>query len=371
MKTILSAIGDYLAGAVRGWNRFWFTPSDPATLAVIRICTGAMLFYTHLVWSFDLEAFFGPDGWLPRELLRHGQNWTMWGMKEYHFDTLWSYFWYIKSPTVLWIAHIGALVVFLLLTLGLFSRVMSVLAYLIAVSYVHRVVPGAFFGLDKINCMLAMYLMLGPCGACFSLDRWLKRQKADDDELPPPKRSVGANVALRMIQLHMCVIYLFAGLGKLQGVTWWDGSAVWESVANLEYQSLDMTWLAHWPRLITLMTHVTVFWELFYIVLVWHRAWRPAVLASAVVVHGGIALAMGMITFGLIMLVGNAAFLSPRFVRAALAKFGIRSTAPQSRSERREPGGDRNDRGGQRRDQDRGAPDNGGDQPRGGKSHRR
>ncbi len=111
-------------------------------------------------------------------------------MEEHQFETLWSYFWYIDSPVTLWIVHILALVVFLLLTLGLFSRTMSVLAYLIAVSYVHRVVPGAFFGLDKINIMLAMYLILGPCGACYSLDRWWKKRRAKERARTSPIDSV-------------------------------------------------------------------------------------------------------------------------------------------------------------------------------------
>ena len=46
-------VGDYfreLFGATRdGWNRFWFTPTDPATLGLIRILAGSMLFYTHLI----------------------------------------------------------------------------------------------------------------------------------------------------------------------------------------------------------------------------------------------------------------------------------------------------------------------------------
>ena len=53
--------------------------------------------------------------------------------------------------------------------------------------------------------------------------------------------------------------------------------------------------------------------------MVWHKAWRPVVLLSAVVVHGGIALVLGMMTFGLAMLIGNMAFLSPQFVRAVIA----------------------------------------------------
>ena len=121
-----------------------------------------------------------------------------------------------------------------------------------------------------------------------------------------------------MIQLHMCIIYLFGGLGKLQGWAWWDGSALWMALANMEYQSFDMTWLARFPRFLGLITHLTVFWEIFYIVLVWHRQWRPLILLSAVVVHGGIAVSMGMITFGLAMLIGNMAFLSPELVRGML-----------------------------------------------------
>ena len=63
------------------------------------------------------------------------------------------------------------------------------------------------------------------------------------------------------------------------------------------------------------MTHVTVFWELTYCALVWPRLTRPWVLLMAVFVHGGIVLFLGMPTFGLVMLIGNLAFVSPKTVR--------------------------------------------------------
>jgi hypothetical protein len=89
---------------------------------------------------------------------------------------------------------------------------------------------------------------------------------------------------------------------------------------NLEYQSLDMTWMADWPRLMNLMTHVTIFWELGYWALVWPRLARPVVLLLAIPLHMGIAICLGMMTFGLIMLVGNLAFVSPALVRAVLTR---------------------------------------------------
>ncbi|NOY29102.1 MAG: HTTM domain-containing protein, partial [Planctomycetes bacterium] len=202
----------YIAETWQAWNRFWFTPTDPATLCFIRILAGAMLLYTHLVWSLDLQAFVGQDGWLPVEFLRNLQG---------HQWSVWSVFFWIEPPWLLWSVHIFALCVFSCLMLGLFTRTTAVLAFLLAVSYAHRVSPGAFFGLDKINCMLALYLMLGPCGARYSLDRIRRLRRGNASPAMP---STSANIAIRLIQLHLCVIYLFSGLAKLLGENWQAGS---------------------------------------------------------------------------------------------------------------------------------------------------
>lgn len=300
---VFSATRDYVGEAWQAWNRFWFTPTDPAVLSLIRLFAGAMLFYTHLVWSFDLQSFIGQEGWLPVDFMREIQG---------HQWSVWSIFFWIKPVWLLWCVHILAVLVFFCLMLGLFSRTTAVLGFLFAVSYAHRVSPGSFFGLDKINCMLALYLMLGPCGARYSLDRIRQLRRGDTSPALP---STSANLAIRLIQVHLCIIYLFSGLAKMLGENWQAGTAVWWSVANLEYQSIDMTWLANWPVLVALATHATVFWELFYCCLVWNRFTRPLVLWMAVFVHGGIALFMGMITFGLAMLIGNLSFLSPATVR--------------------------------------------------------
>jgi hypothetical protein len=295
----------WFADVLAGWNRFWFEPTDPATLGLIRICAGAMLLYTHLVWSLDLTSFFGAHAWLSPEALNLLQKETY----------SWSYLWWLDSPAKLWAAHLAALVVFALLTVGLFSRVVSILAFFIALAYVNRA-QGALFGLDQINVMLAMYLAVGPSGAAFSLDRWLQSRKAGGPLAV--ETSWTANLAIRLIQIHMCVIYLFAGTAKLTGPAWWDGTALWMALGNHEYQSLDMTWMADWPRLINLMTHVTIFWEIFYSALIWPRLTRPVMLLLAVPLHLGIAICLGMVTFGLVMLFGNLAFVSPSLIRACL-----------------------------------------------------
>lgn len=298
----------YFAELWQAWNRFWFTPTDPATLSLIRVLAGSMLFYTHLVWSLDLQAFIGLQGWLPVEFLRENIHQSQW--------SVWSVFFWIEQTWLLWCVHIFALVVFFCLMIGWFSRTAATLGFLFAVSYAHRVSPGAFFGLDKANCMLALYLMLGPCGARYSLDSLLRRRRGDVNPVQP---STSANVAIRLLQLQLCIMYLFTALAKMEGETWRAGTAIWWAYAIPEYQSINMTWLAKFetlgPIVIALATYVTVFWELFYCCLVWNRFARPIVIWLAVFIHGGIALTMGMITFGLAMIYANFAFLNPATVR--------------------------------------------------------
>lgn len=318
MNAMTKSIVGWFREVIDAWDRFWFTPAQPHTLAMIRIFGGAMMFYTHLVWSLDLMSFVGPNSWVTTDLSRRLHEGTY----------AWSYLWYVDSPALIWALHIAGLVVFAALTVGLFSRVSSVLAFIITVSYCHRL-QGALFGLDQVNAMLALYLMIGPCGAVYSVDHWLQRRRSGEHR---PLATRSGNIAVRLIQLHMCIMYLFAGVSKMRGETWWDGSALWFAVANLEYQSMDLTWMVRWPVLISALTHATVFWETFYPVLIWPRLTRPVFLLMAVLVHGGIALSLGMITFGLAMLIGNFAFIPPHLVEAATARLSARGKQKRAES---------------------------------------
>ena len=173
--------------------------------------------------------------------------------------------------------------------------------------------------------------MLAPSGSVYSVDAWLRRKFSDKLAsrpklqwlFPPPTPSVSANVATRLLQIHLCIIYLFGGLAKARGESWWDGTAVWFAVGNLEYQSVDMTWLANYPRIFSALSHTTMFWEIFYCALIWPKVTRPIVLAIAIGIHGGIALFMGMATFGLMMIAANVIFVPPEWLLA-----WRKSTAP-------------------------------------------
>jgi Vitamin K-dependent gamma-carboxylase len=322
MQGPLKFVGRYFLETAQSisadWNKFWYTPAKPALLGMIRIMTGLMLLYTHAVWGLALRDFFSSTGWLSPALMR-----------RIHENQFVYSFWYLVPDGWIWPAYAASMVIFALFTVGLFTRVTSVLSFVAAVSYANRVSPG-LFGLDQINLVLTLYLAIGPSGAAFSVDRWLEQRRSGSPA--PAAPSAGANLAIRLIQVHMCVIYFFAGISKLQGPSWWDGEAMWRAFANLEYQSLDMTWLAWHPWVVNAMSHASVMWEISFCVLIWQKRFRPLVLALAVVLHVGIGACLGMWTFGLIMLVGCASFLpNDLFQHATVHPLRPRQRAADSR----------------------------------------
>ncbi len=286
------------------WDRFWFSARDPQTLGLMRILVGGMLVYTHLVWGSNLQAFFGSQGWNSPDVLAVVQD----------GQVVPSFWWYVPDAFLLPV-HCVCIAVLGLFWLGVATRITSVMSFVITVSYCYRA-HMANFGLDQINAILCLYLCIGPSGATLSVDRlfrvWHAKRKATISQKPfhvpivPP--SASANLAIRLIQIHFCVLYTYAGLSKLQGPAWWSGEAVWMAFANLEYQSFDMTWVAWYPWISDLMTHTTIIWEVSFAALVWVRPVRPIVLGMGFLMHAGIGGMMGMWTFGLIMIFGHIAF---------------------------------------------------------------
>lgn len=295
------------------WVAFWFTAVDPAPLGLIRILVGGMVVYSHFVWGFDLAAFLGPDGWNSAEAISefHARQWN-------------SSFWWHVPVASMQSVHQWCIGILVLFWLGCFTRMTSILAFVIHVSYCQRAWMSNF-GLDQVAGVLLLYLMIGPSGATYSVDsfcgriwrRWRSPDSRPADLSVRPSSSAG--LSLRLIQVHYCVIYFFAATGKLQGEAWWDGAALWRAIANAEYQSIDLTWLAWCPELLDLATHVVILWELSFAYLIWVRPLRPFMLVIGVLMHLGIGAFLGMWTFGLIMIFGYVAFLQPATVRTIVA----------------------------------------------------
>jgi len=261
----------------------------------------------------------------------------------------WSLWFHVTDPTTMMVIHILIILVTFLFTIGFCTRITSVLTWITSLWYIHRN-PIALFGVDTMMVILLLYLMIGPSGAALSVDRliarwWSKAKPAvlnrwraligrpslpEDAFLPAyyspsPIPTVSANFAIRMLQVHLCIIYLASGLTKLQGSAWWNGTAVWGTFANFEFapMAFEINHIQIYNEFLRMLggyqlfldvflTSATIFtlvFEIGYAFLIWRPSTRWVFLVSAIILHGGIGLLMGLKTFALMMLVMNMSFL--------------------------------------------------------------
>lgn len=387
--------GESFANAAAGWRSFWFAPADPLILCVQRIATGLVLIYVVAVSTPLLPSLYAPDalvdqetanlfrretpnrlpiddwerpeGSLPpptadeaekekqgflrpelvpkmvrpeREPKRNPETdpyYLRWGIGPqfvYEEGTAqFSPYFHLKDPRWMMLVHGLGMLVAILFTVGFCTRVTSVLAWVYALSLIHRALFAAF-GMDSMLAISLFYLMLSPCGARLSVDRLLQRLRRVRFAQSHPgvtvpmgvEPSVAANVALRLFQVHFCLIYINSGMSKLQGAAWWNGEAIWQTMANHEFTPVRFEL---YTKLLTMLAGSMPLWHLVLIAgdlltialeiglpfLIWYPRWRPFVLIGSVILHTGIALTMGMTSFSLLMVIMIAAFLPTASVR--------------------------------------------------------
>jgi hypothetical protein len=292
----------------QSWNRFWFTPSDPFTLCVIRVLTAIVALGLYLTLWPDLHRFFGPEGLLSRDTVLQLRDARVLSVFDYATSeaALNAFYW------------IGAVALALFL-LGLLTRVTSWLALLAFLSILHRG-PMIARPAEDIVAMLMAYLCLGPSGAALSLDSLLRGKNSS--AASKPLLSWTATLSQRLMQVHVGAIYAAMAIAKLKSPVWWNGTAVWGLVAKSDCRLVDLTGLAdpRWIYVINAWTLAIVLYEACFAVLIWNRWARPILFALGLPVWLGTALLTGQVSWVLIMLVANLAFVSPEFLRVVFGR---------------------------------------------------
>ena len=117
------------------------------------------------------------------------------------------------------------------------------------------------------------------------------------------------NFGIKAIQIQICIVYFLNGLAKLQDADWLGGNAVADSLA-LEEFSLPFMYHAN-PAFCSFLSYSVMIYQLLFPALVWIRKIKKLYLLIGVVQHLFIAFAIGLPSFGLIMIVSYLAFYSP------------------------------------------------------------
>jgi hypothetical protein len=280
--------------------QFLAAPAFPRPLAALRIGLALVLLGQALALAEGLLALYGSRGLVQWEVT----DWTIpagvprvrW-VAEALAPLGFSADDALRLTFLAYVAGLGCLLI------GWQTRTAAVVAWLthLALNTTGNV---SIYGVDQFANIALFYCVLMPVGQAASLDRHLGRTSGAP--------SAEARLSLRVLQLHLCIVYFATGIEKASGTQWWTGEAIWRALMWPDLGQLDISWLPQVPWLAALACWGTLLVEVGYALLVWPPQTRKAWVLATVGLHVGIGVAMGLVSFAAVMIVLNvAAFLVP------------------------------------------------------------
>jgi len=265
---------------------------DAAALILLRIGTALILLLQLIQLWPDLHSLLGDTGLIRPDIS---------GVEVPHYVvtssrlTLWiSRFGHISpngAVQVLAVTYITSLV---FIIAGFLTRISTLVCLILHVAFVYS---GHFFsyGVDYFLNILLFYILISPVNAEYALDTYLFRLKP-------------ANYTpyIRLMQLHLCIVYFVGGLAKAFGVNWWNGVSIWKALNRPTITGYDAHTLASYAGLYTLLGIGTILLEMFYFVFINIRQTRKYWLALTCILHLSIAVILHLPFFAAVMILFNA-----------------------------------------------------------------
>ncbi|MCY1060765.1 HTTM domain-containing protein [Nannocystis sp. SCPEA4] len=285
-------------------ERFLFAPARPAPLVALRIGLSAVLLAQAVQIAPLYHSLYHHRGLLRGPLKD--------AFESSHLPPLGEL---LASPfesqilAVLAVAYFASLVGMLL---GWHTRAVTCAAWALHFVFL-RLAPYTNYGADDWANIFLFYSIWAPGNAFWSLDRRAGRAR---DVATDANR-----LAIRVMQIHLCIAYLFSGVEKASGEQWRNGTAIWRSLVAQGYQLIDFSWLAQVPWLAMVSGWLVLVIEIGYAVFMWFPRTRRLWVAAVAAMHAGIGVFMGLHVFAAIMIV------------VTVAMFGV-SAEPVTPSER-------------------------------------
>ena len=195
-------------------------------------------------------------------------------------------------------------------TLGYRPRVMAVIIWILLVSFDNRDML-----LFHAGDMVVRFFL--PFVACLDTGQALVLPMLAPKQGRKPKTKV-AGWPVRIIQIQMALIYLFAGISKLRSDTWISGTYL-ASLLNFPGRvQFDFSWLLNQPVLAALADYGVIALEVSFIFLVFQKRTRVHAVVGAMLMHLAIWGTFNVIYFGEIMFCFLLLFLTEGELRNTL-----------------------------------------------------
>lgn len=188
-------------------------------------------------------------------------------------------------------AKLVYIIVLILLMFGFLARLTSLVALLLQL-IIFKSFNELNYGYDQFLTMSLFYCFWFPVGKYFSIDSYIFKSKEGES---------GFNY-IRVIQVHLCIVYFFAGISKALDPGWWNGMSLWRSISSVYNDYFTIS-----PYILLIVGIGTVLLETLYSVFIWINKTRYIVLVLCIIMHISIAYTLGLYSFSAMLIVWNIA----------------------------------------------------------------
>lgn len=264
IKKIIKKIWTY-------WENFWWADIDGRSVVATRVTFGLSAIGVTALRFWNMDLYNEKSLALKNEALNLMDPFTV-PLLSWNF---WPDSWALFMQIIL-------MILLVLFTLGWTRRPFIFAAWVIHIGFMQRNFS-ASMGVDTMILVFLLYLSF--------VQVW---KKANYDGF--------SRIMIKMIQVHLAIIYFYTGLEKLRGSSWWEGSALWLVFNNTQITLWDLTWMAHFPVALALFAHTTVLFELFFPAFIINPKTKFLWLGLGIFFHLGIAVTLDLWGFSGLML---------------------------------------------------------------------
>ena len=292
-------------------REFFYREEVPYGLAITRMVLPSVLLVLMLVrWSHARE-LFSTDGATAPLWINYGHA------------TLFPEF----SGTIV-VALFSALILFLFTScIGWCTR-FSLIAATVLYTYFNFVDAASTMTKYSVIASHILFLLcFSSCGAIWSVDSWLKKNRRKRVVWPGaslvelPKSSAWPR---RLMQLLIGFVYFGASFTKMHVDEFLSGDQMqaW-LLTNFNHSNPLGEHLAQFPALLVVFGYVVIIWEVLFIFLAWNGWGRTLMIATGIAFHVMTALTLGLYFFPLICFTAYFAFINERDIQR-IARFARR-----------------------------------------------
>lgn len=263
-----------------------FRYGSPVTFGVIRIVTGFLALVNFLMISIDFEAWFTEKGFVP---VWHSQKLAG---EKLRLDFLWN----VTDERITAAFYVLLCVACLFTCIGLFTRISSIVMFLLIVTFHHRN-PDILHSGDTLLRQMAFFVMIAPSGASLSVDRVIKLWKG----LAPAVLKEVSLWPQRLMQFQVTIVYFTTVWHKWNGNHWRDGTATWFVPQLHEFDKFPTPAFMDQQPFVAFTTYATLIIELGVAFLAYSKPFRKWVLLGGVVLHAMIEYRFNIPLFSFIM----------------------------------------------------------------------